>query len=110
MIDVSIKTEILDGLKELPYPFKLIVFGSHAYGIANEDSDIDLVVIIDKKGKSQNYKEFIENKMTVSKCLMPIKKKYPIDLLVYTKEEWDELMMAGSSFFKKIEQEGVAIK
>jgi uncharacterized protein len=110
MVNDSIKNEIINSLKGIPYPLTLIVFGSHAYGNPGEDSDIDLLVIIDKNGKSRSYMEFIENKKTVSRYLISLKRKYPIDLLVYTKEEWDELLMAESSFYKKIQQEGVTIK
>ena len=109
MLDDSIRDEIINSLKGLPYPLRLIVFGSHAYGNPKEDSDIDLVAIIDKKEMSRNYKEFIENKKTVSKYLIALKRKYPIDLLVYTTEEWNELLLSESSFFKKIEQEGITI-
>lgn len=109
MVNDSIKNEIINSFKGLSYPLRLIVFGSHAYGNPKEDSDIDLVAIIDKKGKSRNYKEFIENKKTISKYLIALKRKYPIDLLVYTKEEWNELLLSESSFFQKIEQEGITI-
>ena len=35
-------------------PYKVILFGSHAYGKAHEDSDIDLIVILNQKGISKN--------------------------------------------------------
>ena len=109
MIDVSIRNEILNSLKDMPYKLRLILFGSQAHGSADENSDIDLVVIMDKKGKSANYKESIENKKIVSKKLLPLRRRHPIDLLVYTEDEWTDLQNSESSFFKRIEKEGIAI-
>ncbi len=101
--------EIIKSLSKPPIPFKIIVFGSHAYGRPSVDSDIDLLIVLDKKGKSRSYKALIQNKRTISKRLRELKKKYPIDLLVYTIDEWEELKVSGSSFFNKIIQEGVSI-
>jgi len=40
----KIKSEIIERLKPLN-PDKIILFGSHAYGVPNKDSDIDLFII-----------------------------------------------------------------
>ena len=51
-IDIDIiQSEIVDRLKILD-PEKIILFGSHAYGIPDEDSDVD-VFIIKSMPKSQ---------------------------------------------------------
>jgi predicted nucleotidyltransferase len=101
--------EIIKSLSKPPAPFKVILFGSYAYGRPSVDSDVDLLIVLDKKGKSSSYKALIQNKRMISKRLRELKKKYPIDLLVYTRDEWEELKVSGSSFFNKIEQEGVSI-
>lgn len=45
MIDIEeLKSKIVERLKPLS-PNKIILFGSYAYGIPNEDSDIDLYLI-----------------------------------------------------------------
>ena len=47
MIDIEkLKPEIIERLKPLN-PDKIILFGSHAYGTPNEDSDIDLFLLKD---------------------------------------------------------------
>ena len=33
-------------------PDRIILFGSYAYGLPSEDSDVDLLVILDLEGKS----------------------------------------------------------
>jgi predicted nucleotidyltransferase len=105
----DIRKEVVARLNESPKPLQAILFGSYAYGKPGEDSDIDLVVILDKDGKSDSYRALINNRREVSKRLRDLKKKYPIDILVYTREEWEELKASGSSFIKKIEKDGVAL-
>lgn len=89
--------------------YKAILFGSYAYRKPHDDSDIDLLVILDKNGISNNYKKILENKKTISKQLRVLRKKVPIDLLVYTKDEWKILQDCKTSFFKQIEREGIAL-
>ena len=105
----EITEEIVAGLSVPPRPLKAILFGSLAQGTSREDSDIDLVVILDKEGKSGSYKALINNRIEISRKLRKLKKKYPIDVLVYTKDEWEELRASGSSFIEKIENEGIII-
>lgn len=105
----DISNQIAAGLSTPPRPLKVILFGSHAHGIPHKDSDIDLVVILDKKGKSDSYKAMINNRMEISKKLRDLKQKYPMDILVYTKDEWEELKASKSSFIERIEKGGVAI-
>jgi len=105
----EIRKKITDGLNASPKPLKVILFGSYAQGTPHDDSDIDLVVILDKEGKSDSYKTLINNRIEISRRLRELKKKYPIDILVYTKDEWDELKASENSFVQKIEKDGVAI-
>jgi predicted nucleotidyltransferase len=90
----DIKQEIIDCLSKEPKPLKLILFGSHAHGMPHEDSDIDLLVVLDRKGKSPDYGTLIRNRREISARLRSLKKKCPVDLIVYTKDEWEELKTA----------------
>jgi len=90
-------------------PYRVIVFGSAISDKFHEDSDIDLIVILNKKGIAKTYKERIENRKIVSKLLRDIRKKIPIDLFVYTKDEWELLQKSGSTFYKEIEEKGRVI-
>ena len=87
-------------------PWKVIVFGSAIKETAKEESDIDIVVILNKSGLSKDYSELLKNKAIVSKTLRDIRKKIPIDLLVFTREEWESLKNSGSTFFTEIEKKG----
>ncbi|MBI5591196.1 MAG: nucleotidyltransferase domain-containing protein [Deltaproteobacteria bacterium] len=107
MLTFDVKQEIIDCLSKSPKPLRVILFGSYASGIPHEDSDIDLLVIVDKEGKGYNYKALIQNRKEISARLRDLKKKYPVDLIVYTNEEWEELKSFGSSFIREIEEHGV---
>ena len=104
----NIRQKIIDLLKN-PKPHKVMVFGSYAHGKAHDESDVDLLVILDKKGISSNYSEILENKKNISKQLRELRKTIPIDLLVYTKDEWMILRNSESSFIKQIEKEGIRL-
>ncbi len=104
----DIKKEIIKLLKKQDI-YKIFIFGSYAVGKVHNDSDIDLLVILNKTGVSDNYKTLLENKRTISKPLHELRKSVPIDLLVYTKDEWKILKDSKSSFITHIEKECVSL-
>jgi predicted nucleotidyltransferase len=106
MLNKEIKDEILRCLaKEKVH--KIILFGSHAHGMPSDDSDIDLIIISDKNGMSKTYEDYLKNKNYISKKLLKLRKKYPLDLIVYTKDEWSFLKASKTSFIKSIEEKGI---
>ena len=84
----------------------IILFGSYAWGLPNEWSDIDLVVVLEENGFSKNFEEKMQRKSRVSHTLLEIKKHISIDMLVYTKDEWNTLAHSDSSFFQGIDKAG----
>jgi len=91
------------------HPLKVIIFGSFACGVIHEYSDIDLLVVLNKSGVAKNYSEILRNKINLSKLLREVRRQIPLDLLVYTKDEWDILTKSDSSFYKSIEKDGLQI-
>ncbi len=90
-------------------PAEVILFGSFAREEQKYDSDLDLIVILKKGGYSKNYGELIKNRIEVSRLLNEIKKEIPIDLFVFTEDEWTSLRQSGASFFKEIQQSSLRI-
>jgi predicted nucleotidyltransferase len=62
---------------------KLIFFGSRAKGNTPKDSDFDLIVV------SDDFKKVPRHKRAV-KLYLAWNKKYPADILCYTKKEIEE--------------------
>ena len=62
MVDIEVlKHEIVERLKPLN-PDKIILFGSYAYGIPTEDSDVDLFIV--KDTNDRNYDAVAMSKVT----------------------------------------------
>ena len=82
---------IVERLKQIN-PDRVILFGSYAYGVPHRDSDIDLIVVLNKHGTGSTYQEKKKNRMAVGKELLEIEREIPIDTLVYTLDEWKFLV------------------
>ena len=96
---------IINNLKGID-PYKIILFGSFVKESANDDSDLDLFVILNSQKISKTYKERMSNKLLVRQKIYELSKKVPIDLIVYTKGEYDIIVKNGSSFCNEIEKTG----
>ncbi|GHV10147.1 hypothetical protein FACS1894162_2850 [Bacteroidia bacterium] len=100
--------EILSNIRELKHTLlpndKMILFGSQARGDARPDSDWDLLVILDKKGK-HDWTDFDNFAYPFEELGWDF--GVAINTLLYTKEEWDK----GKSFpfYKNVTHEGVSI-
>lgn len=89
---------------------KILLFGSQARGTAGLDSDIDILVVLDKNETAQTFKAQAENYLKISRAIRSIEKKVSIDLLVYTKPEFERFVQSGSQFSKKILAEGIDLQ
>jgi uncharacterized protein len=100
--------KIVDSLKGIN-PSKVILFGSYAYGVPHKDSDIDLIIVLNKKGMAKSYKERKENRTIVAGKLLDIEEQMPLDTLVYTIDEWECFLNNDSSFSTLINQKGILL-
>ena len=79
---------------------KIILFGSFAYGSPNSSSDIDLCIIMDLNNERKlNIMRNIRNHLYDELIL-------PIDLIIYTEEEFLERVSNPTTLEYKIEKEG----
>ena len=87
-------------------PYRVLLFGSVALGTEKLGSDIDLLVILDSEDVSQTYGERMQRRLKVRESLQAINKRVPIDLVVYTRGEYELLQKHGSSLLNEIESSG----
>ncbi len=102
----KIQQKIVSRITRAERIVKIILFGSYAKGNPNSNSDIDLIVVLDSDTIPGNFKERTENYLRISRSLRDLKKEYPIDLIVYTKPEFNKFISMKSIFSKRIMSEG----
>jgi uncharacterized protein len=108
MVPDSIRKEIVNKIASKK-PHKVFLFGSYAYGSVGKESDIDLLVVIDKEGVPKSYQEKSSNYLEISRALRNLNKKIPMDILVMTKTQWVEFVKKKSGFAREILEKGVEL-
>ena len=78
-------------------PEKVILFGSHAYGTPSEDSDVDLLVIMEHSGSG--VAQAIE-------IVRQVKSRIPVDLVVRTPREMRQRLQWNDFFLKEVVKRG----
>ena len=91
---------ITTALVETFSPERVILFGSFARGDQNRASDLDLVVIADT---SLPFCERIG--CALASCTVA-SRRLPVEVLVYTPDEWRRMVAGGSSFTALVLREG----
>lgn len=79
------------------HPECIILFGSYAYGVPTDQSDIDLLVILPFEGKA------IRKALEIIKKVRP---KIPVDLLVRTPEQVCERIADNDWFMREVVEKG----
>ena len=73
-------------------------FGSYARGDWGVSSDLDLILIVRHSDQA-----FWQRSLQWDTLALPL----PVDLLIYTGEEWQNLVEQGANFAQTIEKEAV---
>jgi predicted nucleotidyltransferase len=100
-LDESLLNEIIQWIVKVMDPEKIIMFGSRAKGTATEDSDLDLMVIVDKSEIPR------PRSRPVYGALRDI--FIPMDILVYTQEEVDDWQNVSVHITSTARREGKTI-
>ena len=97
--------EIVNRFKQAQV-YKIILFGSLITGNVTEDSDIDLVIITDSDKLFESFEERLKEKIKLRNLILDLSKTTPIDLLVYTKREFEYLTERQLSFINELNVKG----
>ena len=101
----SVLDNLVNSLKPSD-PYKIVLFGSYANGTPNEHSDIDIMVILDNYHVSKTYEERLNKKTSINKMVLEINRKVPLDILVYSREEFNIVKNYGNYLIEDIEKTG----
>ena len=84
---------------------KVIAFGSRVRGESQEDSDLDLLILVDRKTPELEGKiEDIAYQVMWDHDFKPI-----LSIKVFTEAGYRQSLMEGFSFYKNVEREGVPV-
>src|SRR5438876_3166574 len=78
------------------HPDKIILFGSHAYGTPNEDSDVDLLVVMPARNQHDQ----------AVRIRWRLAAPFPVDLIVRTLKQMAWRLEEGESFLTAIVTKG----
>jgi len=96
----NIVNHLVDKLKSSYKPELIVLFGSRTGSTFDEDSDIDLLVVKDTKKRPLWRRVEVRKKLSTEK---------PLDIIVYTPEEFENLKKSGSVFIKDILNQGEVV-
>jgi predicted nucleotidyltransferase len=94
MIDNFQINEVISKIATRFNPDKIILFGSYANGLQNADSDLDILIVQDSD--LPMYKRGYEIRMSLIGTMIPM------DILIYTKSEFDQEKNRSSSFLNSV--------
>ena len=84
---------------------KVIVFGSRVRGEGSEDSDLDLLILVDQKvPELENKIEDAAYQVMWDHDFQPV-----LSIKLFTESGYLNLVKEGFSFYKNIEREGVTL-
>ncbi|MBF0505667.1 MAG: nucleotidyltransferase domain-containing protein [Nitrospirae bacterium] len=104
------KSMVLEFRRRLPSDLqshltRLIVFGSRARGEAKEDSDLDIIALVDvKTPEIERHLEDIVYQVMWDHDFKPV-----ISLKVITDSQFTDALKRGFSFYKHVVREGVSV-
>jgi len=102
MINKEIIEEVKKRLVEVYDPIAIYVFGSYAWGCPTEDSDLDLLIVVDESDE-KSYKRPVAGHRALRG--LDLSK----DLIVKTKEEFEQASGNITTLMYKIKNDGELI-
>ena len=85
---------------------RIIMFGSAATEQVRIDSDLDLLIVLDTDFLPTTYQERMEYRLRIQRKVRDVAKRIPVDLLIYTRPEYELLTQNMNSFMREIHDFG----
>jgi predicted nucleotidyltransferase len=103
--DEKLVQDIVDRLKDSRVT-RILLFGSRASGESGKGGDFDLAIVVGAPRSFSNYEERLEAKSAIRARLRDINRRVPIDLVLYTEDEFRELKAEASFLATEIMAKG----
>ena len=97
MVDMTKIKDLSSRIAREFNPRRIILFGSHAYGHPDRDSDVDLLIILQFKGKPVRKAIEIRNR---------INPQIPVDIIVRTPEQVAKRIAENDFFLREVVENG----
>ena len=101
-LDTDLLAEMTRRLVDEFQPEQIILFGSHAWGTPNEDSDVDVVVVVPDSDLSPHLRAAHAYRALRG---LPI----PIEVRVRTRTEFEQYRSVPTSLEHQISEEGIQL-
>jgi predicted nucleotidyltransferase len=108
ILDNSLKQKIVNALEPIGIQ-KIVLFGSYAYGIPSDNSDIDLLVVTTDNFIPPSFSEKQKISIKINNALSFVRKSFPLDLIVHTKPMYRNFIIQNSAFQREISSKGVVL-
>ncbi len=102
--DHRLLAECKAAIEEVAPDATLILYGSRARGDAREDSDYDLLVLVDRE-QDMELEQAIVNRLVP----LEVRTGNVLTVLVYSRSQWDSALYRAMPFHKNVTREGVLL-
>jgi len=102
MIEREVIDEVKNRLVKAYDPIAIYLFGSYAWGTPTEDSDLDLLIIVEKSDEKSYRRPCPGQRALFGLCISK-------DIIVYTKDEFDRIANDITTLGYKIKHDGKLI-
>lgn len=98
-IEQDMLREVTRRIVSAVHPEKIVLFGSYAWGQPNDDSDVDILVVVEHSDQPA-YRRATE----IYRCLRGL--RVPVEIVVRTREELDRGLAVKVSLERKVMEQG----
>ncbi len=105
---VTVNKVIIESVKnkliETYQPLEIYLFGSYAWGVPHEESDLDLLTVVDDcEDADARHKMLVQGYLALSQF------RIPKDIMLFSKEEFNEMSCDTTTLCYKIKRQGMKI-
>jgi len=80
---------------------RVILFGSHAQGLERAESDLDLLIVLNRDDNPVTHKQKTDLYLDVSRRLRDLRKLHPMDLKQAVAKELADIFKKARTYFEK---------